>query len=238
MHRQLDTEIVRWGRGVDEVALFRKHLQGRGVWVIPLGGTCWLGALGFVNAGLELARQVQDGSVDRPDRIYIACGTTGSAAGLALGLAAAGLDTVIHAIQVADYPFASETKMRKLMTKTQSLLNRFDPAFTASNYQERIVWRDEFLAGGYAQADDATKQAAAVAMEQFGLALETTYTGKAMAAMLHDLQQPNAREEKFLFWNTYNANPLPVTADRPPTLDNIPAEFERYYGLDSQVGTR
>ena len=229
MHRQLGTEIFRWGHSVDQVALFRDHLQGRGAWVIPLGGTCWLGAVGFVNAGFELAAQVADGLVERPDRIYIACGTTGSAAGLALGIAAARLGSTVHAVQVADNPFASERKMRKLMRKTRLLLKRADSTFLADDFESKVVWRDEFLAGGYARVDDATTAAVRIAKDELGLSLETTYTGKALAAMLRDLETKRADGESCLFWNTYNAHALPVSADRPADLGNIPAEFERYY---------
>ena len=108
MHRQLGTEILRWGGPIDQVGLFREHLQRRNAWVIPLGGTCWLGALGFVNAGLELAWQIEQGLVAKPARIYVASGTSGTAAGLALGIAAAGLDTEVHAVQVVDNRFGSE----------------------------------------------------------------------------------------------------------------------------------
>jgi D-cysteine desulfhydrase len=231
MHRELGTEIVRWSRGIDQVALFREHLQGRGAWVIPLGGTCWLGSVGFVNAGLELAAQVAAGVVARPDRIYIACGTTGSAAGLALGIAAAGMQTTVHAVQVADNPFASERKMRKLVAKTAFLLNRFDASFRPDNWSERIVWRDEFLAGGYARSDDATDRAARIAADQLGLALETTYTAKALAALLHDLETGNRNADRCLFWNTCNARPLHVPAQRPGMPGNIPAEFDRYFDV-------
>jgi len=229
MHRELGTEIFKWGHGTDQVAMFREHLQGRGAWVIPLGGTCWLGAVGFVNAGLELAAQVAAGRINKPERIYIACGTTGSAAGLALGIAAAGLDSIVHAIQVADNPFASERKMRKLMDKTRYILNRMSPDFCAPDYASRIVWRDEFLAGGYARVDDATTTAVALAKDQLGLSLETTYTGKAMAALQHDLAAADYDGERCMFWNTYNAQPLPVTADKPSRLDNIPDEFASYF---------
>jgi D-cysteine desulfhydrase len=229
MHRELGTEIIRWGGAIDQVALFRERLQGRRAWVIPLGGTCWLGSVGFVNAGLELARQIAAGDIARPDRIYIACGTTGSAAGLALGVAAAGLDSTVHAVQVADNPFASEWKMRRLIAKTLFILKRFDPSFQADGWWQRIVWRDEFLAGGYARTDDATEDAVTTAREQLGIALETTYTAKAMAAMLHDLRSGDPGTGRCLFWNTYNARPLPVSARRPDTPGNIPGEFDRYF---------
>ena len=229
MHRRLGTEVFRFGHGVDAIKLFRRHLQHRRMWVIPLGGTCWLGALGFVNAGLELAQQVADGIVEKPDHIYMACGTTGSAAGLAVGLAVAGLETTVQAIQVADNPFASEEKMRRLVSKIQLLLQRMDPMFGAVVSAERLVWRDEFLAGGYARVDAPTENAVAIAKDQADLSLETTYTGKAFAAMLHDLQASTWNDERALFWNTYNAQPLPVDEARPDDLANIPADFERYY---------
>lgn len=229
MHRRLGTEIHRWGPGIDQVALFRERLQGRGAWVIPLGGTCWLGAVGFVNAGLELAQQAADGFVERPDRIYIACGTTGSAAGLALGIAAAGLTSTVHAIQVVDEPFGNERKLRRLMDKTSFILNRMDASFIADDYQHRVRWRSEFLAGGYAQVDETTAAAVEFGKDALGLSLETTYTGKAMAAMLHDLESAEYDGARCLFWNTYNAQPLPVSAAPPSRLENIPAEFARYY---------
>jgi len=229
MHRRLGTEIVFWA-GTDRLALYRRYLQHRSTWVIPLGGTCWLGAVGFVSAGLELAAQVRRGELSAPSRIYIACGTTGSVAGLVLGLSAAGLDTTVHAIKVADNPFASERQLRKLVAKTLGLLRRCDPAFTAAGWEQRLVWRDAFLAGGYARVDDATTTAVHVARDELGLVLESTYTGKAMAAMLSDLRSPDHDGKPVLFWNTYSSMPLPVDDSRPATLDNIPAEFARYYG--------
>jgi hypothetical protein len=51
-----------------------------------------------------------------------------------------------------------------------------------------------------------------------------------MAAMLHDLQARDYAGQRYLFWNTYNASPLPVTTEPPASLDNIPPTFERYFG--------
>lgn len=229
MHRRVGTEIVRYGHNIEPLPLFRRYLQNRRTWVVPLGGTCWLGAVGFVEAGLELARQVADGRIDEPERIYIACGTTGSAAGLALGLEAAGLDTIVHAIQVADRPFTGQGKLRRLTEKTRFILNRFDPSFDAPGVQEKLVWREGFLAGGYARVDEATASAADIAGSQLGLSLETTYTGKAFTAMLSDLTSRDGTGRPWLFWNTHNSAVLPVGDAKPDSFDNIPADFERYY---------
>lgn len=230
MHRQLGTEIVRYGGSIELLPLFRKYLQHRQTWVIPLGGSCWLGSVGFVNAGLELAEQVARGDIACPARIYIANGTMGSTAGLVLGLAAAGLPTEVHAVRVADNWFTHPAILDRLMRKTALLLNRLDPGFDAGLADRvRLRWRDDFFAGGYAVYDDATADAVSFASDDLGLKLETTYTGKAMAAMLHDLQQPDYDGGTYLFWNTHNSSPLPVDGGKPDTLENIPEDFLRYY---------
>lgn len=230
MHRHLGTEIVRYGGSIDALSLYRKYLQNRQTWVVPLGGSCWLGATGFVNAGLELAEQVANGEIPCPARIYIANGTMGSVAGLVLGLAAAEMPTEVHAVRVADNRFTNPVILDRLMRKTALLLNRFDPSFDAGLADRvRLQWRDDFFAGGYAVYDETIADAVSFASGQLDLNLETTYTGKAMAALLHDLQQPEYQGETYLFWNTHNSSTLPVGGDQPDTLDNIPEDFLRYY---------
>lgn len=230
MHRRLGTEIVRFGGPVPSVPLFRKYLQHRNVWVVPLGGSSWLGTAGFVNAGLELAQQVESGEVPCPDRIYIANGTMGSTAGLALGLAAANLPTTVHSVCVVDERYGNPAMLERLLQKTALMLNRADPSFAAElSDRVKIKWRGEFLAGGYAREDEATSAAVGLAKSQLGLNLETTYTGKALAALLHDLQSPDYDGGDYLFWNTHNSRELPVDATKPETLDNIPEEFSRYF---------
>jgi D-cysteine desulfhydrase len=206
-----------------------RYLQNRRAWVIPLGGTCWLGAVGFVNAGMELAAQIASDELETPDRIYIANGTMGSVAGLALGLALAKLPTEIHAVRVADNQFVKRDVLNRLMTKTSVLLNRFDPSIPDNlAARSRIVWRDEFFAGGYAVADDATRRAVEFGHASMELALETTYTGKAMAALLNDIAMDNAGRSN-LFWNTYNSRALPKITQASPARRNLPEQFERYY---------
>ncbi len=235
MHRRLGTEIVRYGGGIDTLPLFRKYLQHRKTWVVPLGGSSWLGAVGFVNAGLELAAQVAEADVPCPARVYIANGTMGSVAGLLLGLAVAELPTEVHAIRIVDSHISNPTALDRLLRKTAYLLNRYDPRFDAGIADRvRLRWRDEFFAGGYAKCDEATAQAVRLANEGAGLHLETTYTGKAMAALVHDLQRPDYGDQDYLFWNTYSSSTLPVSGDKPGSPGNIPTEFfDRYYCVDT-----
>lgn len=230
MHRRMGTELIPLGRSVDHLSTYRRYLQHRRCWVIPMGGSSWLGAVGFVNAGLELAQQIAAGEVSAPSRIYMANGTMGSCAGLSLGLALAELPIELHVVRVVEERFASPPAFRRLQQKTATMLRRLDPSIPADlATRARFRWRDEFFAGGYAVSDAVTRSAVDRAATSLGLRIETTYTGKAMAALLHDLESPGYDGGHYLFWNTYNSQPLPVTGARPPTRDNVPEEFMRYY---------
>jgi D-cysteine desulfhydrase len=228
MHAQLGTELIRFGGNRSErVSTMRRHLQGRGIWVIPAGGSNWLGAVGFVRAALELAAQVSAGETPLPHRLYVASGTMGTAAGLCLGLAIAGLPTEVHAVRVTHEFVANPAAMHRLIQKTVAMLHGLGirlPAGLADGV--RLRFRDEFFAGGYAHTDKATESAIASARRAFGISLESTYTGKAMAALLHDLGNSNLAGKHLLFWHTYNSRPLPLTA-AAGTAD-IPEEFRRY----------
>jgi D-cysteine desulfhydrase len=208
-----DAEIVRYGGSYrTRVATMRHYLQGRNAGVIPLGGSSWLGTVGYVNAGLELAAQIAALEIPAPDRIYIATGTMGSAAGLALGLALAEQQARVQAVRVSP----------EVVMNRQRL-----PADLASRV--RIDVRHEFFGEGYAVSNAATDEAVEFAAEYLELSLEPTYTGKAMAAMLHDMARPELAGESMLFWNTYNSNPLPEPDEAAVDMDRLPAEFLRYF---------
>ncbi|MHB1225558.1 MAG: pyridoxal-phosphate dependent enzyme, partial [Gemmatimonadaceae bacterium] len=67
------------------------RLRGRDVCLVPFGGSAPAGIAGHVEAALELAAQVRAGLLPEPRRIVLPVGSGGTAAGLALGLAGAGL---------------------------------------------------------------------------------------------------------------------------------------------------
>ncbi|MEL7186194.1 MAG: pyridoxal-phosphate dependent enzyme [Pseudomonadota bacterium] len=224
-HAEIGTEIVSYRRAPSKVHLFRKFLQHRDAWAVPLGGTCWYGALGFVNAALELAAQIEAGELECPSRIYVANGTMGTATGLALGLALVELPCDLHVVRVAATDYANSDRLQHMLEKTAALMHRLDasvPADLASGV--RVTWRDGFFAGGYAHYDEATLNAVGFAAEQLDLSLETTYTGKAMAALIQDAATHDA---PVLFWNTYNSVPLEMPDDF--CARDVPKEFRRYF---------
>lgn len=232
MHLSNRSEIVAFGGAYAErLKTLRKHLWNRHAAVIPMGGSSWLGTVGFVNAGLELAEQIAAGELPVPDRIYIATGTLGTAAGLALGLALAELPTELHAVRVTHTSIANERLLWRLQRKTAHMLQRLAPSFPAELAERtRIVLRHDYFAPGYAQSNAKSDEAVRLAAEQTGTTLESTYTGKALAALLDDLPACTTRGETVLFWNTYNSVPLPVETTKPPDVSGLPEEFLGYFG--------
>jgi 1-aminocyclopropane-1-carboxylate deaminase/D-cysteine desulfhydrase-like pyridoxal-dependent ACC family enzyme len=97
--------------------------------LIPPGGSSHLGVIGFVNAALELEKQITNGEMPEPEYIYVACGTMGTAAGLILGLRAAKLDSRVVSVRVTSEKFVNTRGMIKLISNTNSLLHSLDASF-------------------------------------------------------------------------------------------------------------
>lgn len=230
MHLRLGTSLVRYGGAYEKrLRILRQHLWGRHPWVVPIGGTSWLGAFGFVTAGLELADQIAQGLLPPPDRLYVAAGTMGTAAGLALGLALADLATEVHAVRVSDASICNEKNLEGMLDKTTRMMHRLDRTIPRNlAARARICLRHEFFAGGYARSDAGTEAAIRFAKDELDLELEGTYTGKAMAAVLADIAGAATSGKQLLFWNTFNSAPLPVDENEPIDRSALPAEFLRY----------
>ena len=184
-------------------SLRRLGRDGRWPYWMPPGGSTPLGALGFVNAAFELRAQVEAGLCPEPARITVAFSSMGTVAGLAVGLALAGLrNTTVVAVQVVGTEFASTAKLNALIARTQALLRRFDPAIPAR--AAPVELRTEFFGPGYAMPTLATAEA----MRRFTAALgdaraDSAYSGKALACFYADLRA--GRPGTSLFWHTFNA---------------------------------
>jgi len=213
---------------IEEIASRFSAGKGR-PFVIPAGGSAPLGVVGFVNAAFELRAQVEAGLIPEPDRIYVASGTMGTCVGLLLGLAAAGLRSRVVAVRVTTAPYTTPEKARRLYARTLGLLRRADRDFPAIPFPEsRFTLRDEFLGEGYARPTEAGTVALRRLDDLEGVALEGTYTGKALACLLADGASGALENETILFWNTYNSQ---SQADAIKNLDyyQLPEGFHRYF---------
>ena len=173
--------------------------------VIPFGGTAPRGTIGFVNAALEVAAQIERGEMPSPDVVYVSLGSMGTASGLALGFAALGLQIDVIGVRVVPAEIASLARARQTIKEALALLNESDPGFLRLRPESMgLRVREEFFGDGYAQPTAEAHEAVELAAAQ-GLRLETTYTGKALAAVVADARNNQLADKTVLFWNTYNS---------------------------------
>jgi D-cysteine desulfhydrase len=198
--------------------------ESRGAYVIPIGGSSPLGNAGFVNAALELDEQISQGVLSEPDVLYTAMGTMGSAVGLAIGLAAKGRKTRVVAVRASNVDASTIAKFRALFDETVAYLQERHPSFPKVRFEDANVELDGTqLGNGYGRPTPKAQQAVALTRKLSKLRLETTYTGKAFAALVNDA--PKLQEQSVLFWNTHNSHPLDTEG---VDTAHVPGNFKGY----------
>jgi D-cysteine desulfhydrase len=164
--------------------LARNTRGGRPPYLLPAGGSSPVGALGYVEAALEIAAQVENGSLPAPAHVVVPVGTGGTAAGLALGFQLAGLPTRVVGIVVNDQLRLDPTVLTRLARRTAALLERrgasLGPLELGSGMLD--LTRDQ-IGAGYGHPTEAAARATALAAEE-QLSLDPVYTAKAMAGLL------------------------------------------------------
>jgi D-cysteine desulfhydrase len=193
--------------------------RGRLPYFLPTGGSSPLGAVGYVNAALELADQIAAGELPEPAHIFVALGSGGTAAGLLLGLRLAGLRSRLMVVLVSDVvPLKPETVARLANRTAQLLRRRGAPLPPGDINPGDVTVLSDWLGGGYGHPTPAAAQAEELLQKTEDLRLEGVYTAKTVAAMLDLVRAGRLREGPVLYWHTFNA--LPLVFD-PPTVEDI-----------------
>ncbi len=157
---------------------------GRPPYLLPAGGSSAVGVLGYVEAALEIAAQVEDGALPAPAWVVVPVGTGGTAAGLALGFQLAGLPTRVVGVVVNDQLRLDPPTLDRLARRTSALLARRGAPLGRDRLDPGAIelTRDQ-IGAGYGHRTEAGEHATALAVED-ALALDPVYTAKAMAGLL------------------------------------------------------
>lgn len=186
-------------------------LAGRraGVWTVAPGGSTPLGCLGYVAAACELKAQIAAGVCPEPDAIYVPLGSGGTVAGLALGCGLVGLRCPVLGVRVVERWLMSGPLVAWLIFRTAALLRSLGVSARPGPW--RVV--DGYLGAGYGAATPQAREAVRLARELEGLPLETTYGGKAAAALLA-LRGRTSGPRRPLLWATWGAGPPPRLSEQ------------------------
>jgi len=129
-------------------------------------------------------------------------GSGGTAAGLALGFAMAGLDTTVLGARVGPRIGANRWRVLRLVEKTRQLITRYTGRATPAVRGDRVVVSHELYGGAYARPHPTAEHAAVLVDALRGWRLDATYSAKAFAVAL-DIAARHSTPT--LFWMTFDA---------------------------------
>jgi D-cysteine desulfhydrase len=207
--------------------VFERIRQRRAYFVDP-GGSSPVGVLGFVDAGLELARQIEQEILPIPKVIYVSLGTCGTVAGLVLGLRLAGLSIKVLGIQVAPRPIANSKATLGLARKTLRLMRGLDTSVQEVKLELSDFPVDEGQYGsGYGHLTSTGQEAMALMGERETIYLDPTYTAKTFAATIEHFRSGKVQGPA-LFWNTLNSVDL-SSIERKVDYKSLPKSFHNFF---------
>jgi len=194
-----------------------------------------LGSIGFINAIFELKNQIDEGILPEPDIIFVAAGSTGTAAGLTAGCKLLGLKTKVYPVNVSRDIVVNPKNLIKIANKSIKYLRKRDksiPDVQVNKGDFNMI--KGYLGSNYGVKTVKGQKAVDLVYElegnKLGFKLETTYTGKTMAAMLEFLEKEENKSKKILFWNTYNSNDLDkYLRETKFDYEKLPKKFHKYY---------
>ncbi|MGV6481066.1 D-cysteine desulfhydrase [Pantoea agglomerans] len=177
----------------------RLEAQGYRPYIVPVGGSNALGALGYVECAQEIAHQ-SEGVVDF-SAVVVASGSAGTHAGLAVGLEHLLPETELVGVTVSRQVEAQLPLVERLR---QSLAETLEVQAKAP-----ITLWDDYFAPRYGEPNDEGMAAVKLLARLEGILLDPVYTGKAMAGLLDGVSQNRFRREgPLLFIHTGGAPAL------------------------------
>jgi L-cysteate sulfo-lyase len=193
--------------------------RGDRPYFIPAGGSTALGALGYVDAAFELARQAQVRDL-RVDCVVVTTGSSTTHAGLVVGFAAIErmpeLNCRPRVIGISVYHgrAGALATVRERARETAQLIGLDDVGL-----DERVVVYDDYLGAGYGEPTEAMVEAVGLAARLEGLHLDPVYTGKTLSGLVDLVRRGSfAKTDNVVFWHTGGTPALFPYADAFATL--------------------
>jgi D-cysteine desulfhydrase family pyridoxal phosphate-dependent enzyme len=171
--------------------------EGRVPYPIPVGGSNAIGAIGYVAAARELAVQAAAENLDI-GAIVVAVGSTGTLAGLTVGLRLFLPEVRLLGVSVSSPTIRCQTKAWRI-TRLFSGRVGWHYVLHPNDFQVTA----EFIGPGYGIPTPEAVAAIRLAARTEGLLLDPIYTGKAFAG-LQAMAAAGAlpRDRAVVFWHT------------------------------------
>ncbi|MDQ3032344.1 MAG: pyridoxal-phosphate dependent enzyme [Myxococcota bacterium] len=192
-----------------------------GNYLILPGASNPVANVGYVDAMLELAQQVERGELPRPDAIVLPTGSSGTLAALALGAAWLGWDTEIVGVRIAPWIACNRLTIGAVIAATDRFLHQHDPTrWKRQSRRARFSLHHGAIGPGYGHPTPASIEAIEQVRALTGAPGEVTYSGKALVGLRAIAREPRWRGKNLLLWNTLSTprpTPSPDARARVPS---------------------
>src|SRR5271156_4556245 len=174
----------------------RLKSEGRKPYLIPGGGSNPTGALGYVNAAMELIGQANDMGL-RIDHVVHATGSAGTQAGLVVGLAGIRSGVPLLGIGVRAPRERQEKSVFELACATGDLCG-----VAGAVARGDVVADCDYVGPGYGISTPASIEAIEMLARLEGILLDPVYSGKAMAGLIDLARKGRFKGENVVFIHT------------------------------------
>lgn len=208
------------------LSVFAKKLHhSKNTYPIPAGGSSAVGALGYVNGALEIARQIQEKNLEPFDAVFTAVGSCGTLAGLVVGFRLAELPIRLVGVRVVDKVIVNRKSIDRLIRGTVRIIQRYG-VDVPTNIDVTYQLEHGQFGDGYGYATDSGLAAMALAKDE-GITLEQTYTGKTFAGLLSTAKPLGFR--RVIFVDTFNSRTTDGLIPDGFGPENLPAKYAKYF---------
>jgi len=191
-----DADLSEMDQAMEDVA--QTYIkEGKKPYVIPLGASSPLGALGYIGAATEITMQAGE-LREKFDYIVVPCGSAGTLAGLAIGFSYLNPQTEIWGISVS---FKENWIREKVTSLAQETKEQFLPELATPITNFRVL--DNYIGEGYGKTTpEQLKMIQRIASLE-GLVLDPVYTGKAFWGLKEEIRKGTLKKgQKVLFVHT------------------------------------
>ncbi|MEF8767802.1 MAG: D-cysteine desulfhydrase [Candidatus Accumulibacter phosphatis] len=181
----------------------RLRAAGETPYLIPGGGSNPIGALGYVVSAQEIVAHANEHGL-HIDHVVHATGSTGTQAGLLVGLQGSNSHIPVLGISVRAAKEKQEHNVRQLAARTWDLLG-----IRGSFPEDSVVVNSDYVGEGYGVPTDGMIEAVHLLARHEGILLDPVYTGKGFAGLVDLVRNRHFRKgQNIVFLHTGGATGL------------------------------
>ena len=187
LDRLLGASVLDFDRGTDTTVEMERRAdelraEGRTPYIVPLGGSNVVGALGYRTAAVEILRQADERGFE-PNEIVHATASGGTQAGLVAGLAIKRSEVPLLGISAG----AAESYLGPIVRSlAEGVFAHI--GIERSLGPHAVVIDDSHVGEAYGIPTEEMHEAVTLCARFEGLLLDPVYSGKAMAGLVHHVR--------------------------------------------------